>query len=144
MQWGECLQNLNGAGQDQRRDDAILDVVAPGDEPPGQEEERDESGGQRKSRPLPEFFANAKAPRAHHDRDERGKSKCKDEEPTHYSFSKANTFTSTRRFFLLCSGLLASVMPATGLSQPLPITLNLFGSNLNLPRMDLRTESARS
>ena len=61
-----------------------------------------------------------------------------------YSFSSGKTLTSTRRFFLLWSALLASVIPGTGLSQPLPMTLNLFGSNLYLARMLLRTESARS
>ena len=63
---------------------------------------------------------------------------------TRYSFSSGNTFTSTRRFFLLCSGLLGSVRPAAGLSQPLPITLNLFGSNLHFARIAFRTASARS
>src|SRR5207247_11359804 len=61
-----------------------------------------------------------------------------------YSFSSGKTLTSTRRFFRLCSGLLGSVMLGTGLSHPLPTTLNLFASNLYLPRMALRTESARS
>ena len=46
--------------------------------------------------------------------------------------SSGNTFTSTRRFFLLFSALLGSVQPGSGLSQPLPTTLNLFGSNLIL------------
>src|SRR6266540_6282019 len=61
-----------------------------------------------------------------------------------YSFSSGKTLTSTRRFFLLWSGLLGSVIPANGLSQPLPMTLNLFWSNLYFPRIALRTASARS
>src|SRR5262245_32224442 len=72
-----------------------------------------------------------------------GESRRSPGDPRH-SFSSGNTFTSTRRFFRLCSGLLGSVAPATGLSQPLPITRNLFGSNLYLPTMDFRTASARS
>src|SRR5215813_6237366 len=58
--------------------------------------------------------------------------------------SSGNTFTSTRRLRLLFSALLGSVAPASGLSQPLPTTLNLFGSNLYLSMIALRTESARS
>src|ERR1035438_678029 len=58
--------------------------------------------------------------------------------------SSGKTFTSTRRFFLLCSELLGSVQPGRGLSQPLPTTLNLFGSNWYLSMMALRTASARS
>ena len=58
--------------------------------------------------------------------------------------SSGKTLTSTRRFFLLCSALLGSVQPGSGLSQPLPTTLNLFGSNLYLSMMALRTASARS
>jgi len=58
--------------------------------------------------------------------------------------SNGKTFTSTRRFRLLCSALLGSVAPARGLSQPLPITLNLLGSNLYLSIIARRTASARS
>src|SRR6266446_493993 len=36
------------------------------------------------------------------------------------------------------------VLPGTGLSQPLPTTLNLFGSNLYFSMIRLRTASARS
>src|SRR5215468_6703598 len=58
--------------------------------------------------------------------------------------SSGKTFTSTRRFFLLCSALLGSVQFGSGLSQPFPTTLNLFGSNLYLSMIERRTASARS
>src|ERR1035441_5362419 len=50
--------------------------------------------------------------------------------------SSGKTFTSTRRFFLLCSELLGSVQPGSGLSQPFPTTLNLFGSDRKSTRLN--------
>src|SRR5260221_2087722 len=144
MEGREGLQDFQRAGQDERRQDSILDGPAVRQEPPREQEQADKSAGQAEACLLRHFLPDPEPAQAHDQRQSRDKTERKNKKTNHHSFSSGKTLISTRRFFLLCSGLLASVMPGTGFSQPLPSTLNLFGSNLYLSMIDLRTASARS
>ena len=144
VQRPEGFQHLDGAGKDRDIDEPVLITFAAREQPPRHQNQTNENAGQQKFPGARELFANAETGQAHDHREQPNKQQRNKEEAEHYSFSSGKTLTSTRRFFLLCSTLLASVIPGAGLSQPLPMTLNLFGSNLYLLRSALRTESARS
>ena len=110
----------------------------------GQQQQDHEAGGEQQAGPFRDLGAHPHPAEPDYRGECHHEHQGENEEAQHYSFSSGKTFTSTRRFFLLCSRLLASVIPGSGLSQPLPMTLNLSGSNLYLAVMALRTASARS
>src|ERR1041384_3755876 len=108
VQRGKGLQNLARARQNQRRKHALLYRFTACGKPPREEEQGDETDRQSEGFRLSEGVPHSHLREAHDQGQNDNEGERENEKLKHYSFSNGNTFTSTRRFFLLCSGLLAS------------------------------------
>ena len=121
-------QDLHRAGQDEGLHDTV-GWLAASQEPPDHQHCADRQAGQAQGFGGRQLAADVQARQAHYQRQGGDEGQGKDEEFHRSAYeppSRGKTFTSTRRFFLLCSALLGSVQPGRGLSQPLPTGSPLF------------------